>query len=157
MDDFTPKPTTIPALAAKLRLLLPHLTWSTSTPGDLDPPGAVADGPGDGIDPAVLAELTGGDPETAAAVVEEYLASCRDELKVLNEVVRNRQAEQARRLAHRIVGASRVVGASSVASVAALLEASAGEEPAWTELEDRVVDLRDTLEDVARHLTAERP
>ena len=126
MDDFVGKPATIPVLAAKLRQWLPHLVWPAGN-AVVVPAGSV-DGGGDGggaIDDDVLHELTGGDPEVAAEVLQDFVEACRADMAALDEALAAGDAEAVRRLAHRVKGAARVVGARRVAQVAQHLETAA--------------------------------
>ena len=125
MDDFAAKPTTIPFLAGRLRRWLPHLAWpAPAMPDAPQPPvaGAVA---GEAIDPSVLEELTGGDAQLAAEVLDEFLTTTRADIVALGEASAAHASEDIRRLAHRIRGAARAVGAQPLAEVAQRAESLA--------------------------------
>ena len=128
MDDFVPKPTTIPFLGGKLRQWLPHLVWpaAPAVPG--------ADGTVQGkdvavtervIDHAVLEELTGGDSEVAAAVLQDFLEATRADIQAIQVALTADDCDVVRRQAHRVKGASRMVGAPRLAQLADALESLA--------------------------------
>jgi HPt (histidine-containing phosphotransfer) domain-containing protein len=117
MDDFAAKPTTIPVLTAKLHRWLPELEWAMAEV-------PIASGDGTGLDGAVLEELTGGDAELAASVLDDFAETSREDLHALGAAADTRDAEQVRRLAHRIAGAARTVGAGELAAVARQIEGS---------------------------------
>jgi signal transduction histidine kinase/CheY-like chemotaxis protein len=123
MDDFAAKPTTIPFLAGKLRQWLPHVEWApAAAPRDAAPSDAVADGP---IDASVLAELTGGDAELAADVLDEFVTTTRGDLDALGGSCARHELDDVRQKAHRIRGAARAVGAQRLADVAQQMESLA--------------------------------
>ena len=131
MDDFIAKPTTMPFLAAKLRQWLPRLTWP-ARPAPAGSDGrAGAGGTGDGaeqaIDAAVLDELTGGDPEVAAAVLQDFVEASRADLDALQVALEASDLDDVRRQAHRVKGASRLVGAGRLAQLADEIESLAGQ------------------------------
>ena len=130
MDDFAGKPTSMALLAAKLREWLPHLEWS-ATPadegGDGDPDGA---GAGSVLDPAVLADLTGGDAALGEAILQDFLESTTVDLDRLGEAVEGHDLDEVRRQAHRIKGASGTVGMKLLAQLAARIETGSQDEGA---------------------------
>ena len=142
MDDFAAKPTTIPFLAGRLRRWLPHLDWpAQATPDAPQPPVAGAVG-GDALDPSVLEELTGGDAQLAAEVLDEFLTTTRADIAALDDACAAHVSDDVRRLAHRIRGAARAVGAQPLAEVAQRAESLAALGSAdW----DRFEMLRDEL------------
>jgi signal transduction histidine kinase/CheY-like chemotaxis protein/HPt (histidine-containing phosphotransfer) domain-containing protein len=147
MDDFASKPTTMTVLAAKLKRWLPHLSWLSDptregpavgqgggvekTPrADADHPHPSAGGDGSApleapVDAEVLAELTGGDEDLAAAILDDFVQSSAADLTALDAGVAAADADQVRRQAHRIKGASRTVGAHRMAELAEQLESHA--------------------------------
>ena len=127
MDDYSPKPTTIPALATKLRRWLGHLSWDS--PADLD----------------ALNGLTGGDGDLAAAILTDFLGSTEDDLDALRAAAGACDAAAVARHAHRVHGASLVVGAGRIATLAAGIEASAGAGAIPCDLAERLIQLEDLL------------
>ncbi len=127
MDDFAGKPTSMPALADKLRRWMPHIDWPDSRPASAgDPAPEMSAGQHDGaVDPAVLDELTGGDAELADAILGDYVESSGWDLAALRSAVADEITDEIRRHAHRVKGASQTVGAHEVTALAAALEAAA--------------------------------
>ena len=128
MDDFAGKPAAMPVIAEKLRRWMPDVEWpSALAPRPASPSGAALGTPlSDGvIDDAVLSELTGGDGELAAAILVDYVDSSGSDLAALREALDEASADEVRRHAHRINGASRTVGAHEAAELAASLESAA--------------------------------
>jgi len=128
MDDFVGKPVSMPVLAEMLRRWLPHVQWTDPATE------ARVDGKGDDasalhhdgvIDHAVLDERTSGDEELAAAILVDYVDSSGSDLAALRTALAALSADDVRRQAHRIKGASRTVGAHQVSTLAARLEADA--------------------------------
>ena len=160
MDDFAAKPTTIPFLAGRLRAWLSDVDWtppggeegSASDPAGAPPAQAPAAAPLDGgapIDPSVLEELTGGDAELAAEVLDEFITTTRGDLRGLGDALAARELDDVRRLAHRIKGAARAVGAQPTADVGQQIESLAalgGEE--WERYEVLHGELAHALEAV---------
>jgi signal transduction histidine kinase/CheY-like chemotaxis protein len=135
MDDFVAKPTTIPFLGGKLRHWLPHLAWPSApapAAGDgadrTDGSGQDGDAPEGAIDRAVLEELTGGDPEVAAGVLQDFMEASRADVEALQAAVTAGYRDDVRRQAHRLKGASRLVGARRLAELAQELESLADED-----------------------------
>jgi signal transduction histidine kinase/CheY-like chemotaxis protein len=127
MDDFVPKPTTIPVLAGRLRRWLDHLDWTSPerdhAEADTVPPAVSTDGYA--LDAAALDELTGGDAVLAASLVDDFVETSRSDLGPLRDALHARAGAEVRRQAHRIKGAARIVGARGIESLAERLEAAA--------------------------------
>lgn len=125
MDDFVGKPTTIPFLASKLRRWLSHLAWpdvapiAAPVPRDAQPGGGV-------LDAAALGELTGGDRALAGEVLQDFLEESLADMASVRAAHDGRDADDLRRHAHRINGASRMVGAREVREIAGRIEGEAG-------------------------------
>ena len=122
MDDFAAKPTTIPFLAAKLQRWLPHLEWPAEPAVSPHKNGADSR---DGVDGAVLDELTVGDAGMAASVISDFIETSRADLRALREAAAADDGDQLRRSAHRVKGASLIVGATEVTALAQELESAA--------------------------------
>ena len=126
MDDFAGKPTSMPVLADKLRRWMPHIAWPSV--GTRPPPvGATGADVGvtehdEAIDRAALEELTGGDLELAAAILVDYVDASSSDIAALRDALVEASADDVRRHAHRINGASRTVGAHHVATLAGRIE-----------------------------------
>jgi HPt (histidine-containing phosphotransfer) domain-containing protein len=99
-----------------------------------DRPDAVArTASADGLfDPAVLDDLTAGDSALVAAVLDDFLASTRADLDSLDAAIATHDAEETRRWAHRLKGASRIVGARRLSGLAQQIEdAAADRDGGW--------------------------
>jgi two-component system, NarL family, sensor histidine kinase EvgS len=151
MDDFVPKPTTIPVLAARLRRWLGYLEWTGPEHDHLEPGTVPRAGGADGyeLDPAALDELTGGDAALAASLVDEFLETTRSDLGALRDALQSRRPADVRREAHRIKGAARIVGARAIESLAERLEVAAA-----ARTEDQFDDL-DELDQLTNWLERE--
>jgi HPt (histidine-containing phosphotransfer) domain-containing protein len=84
------------------------------------------------LDPAVLADLTGGDDDEARSVLLDYLASVDHDLGALRALRDAGDLPGVTREAHKLKGAARLVGAHDLAAAAAVLE-DAGRAGAWAE------------------------
>lgn len=159
MDDFVGKPAPMPVLAETLRRWMPHITWAEAMPAAAaDGSAAVAGRPENEVvvDRAVLDELTGGDDDLAAAILVDYCNSSRSDLAALRAAVAGGSADQVRREAHRIKGASRMVGAHQISTLAAQLEAAATTDD-WSALWPTAEDLEAAMARVMATLEAATP
>jgi signal transduction histidine kinase/DNA-binding response OmpR family regulator len=147
MDDFAAKPTTIPLLAAKLADLLPHLALAAPQPVDLAEAERDEGGLDEVLDRTVLDELTGGDDTLTSSVLRDYVESTTADIASLRAALEQGDVEEAGRQAHRIKGASAMVGAVRVQTIAAAIEAAAGDGGA--EMPARADDLAAALAQVA--------
>jgi signal transduction histidine kinase/CheY-like chemotaxis protein/HPt (histidine-containing phosphotransfer) domain-containing protein len=159
MDDFVGKPAPMPVLAEKLRRWLPQIRWAEAAPvAPAVGPGAVTRPPEDEavLDRAALDEMTGGDDDLAAAILLDYVNSSHSDLAALRAAVAGTSADEVRREAHRIKGASRMVGACQVASRAAQLEAAAAAPDDWPALCATADELEAAMARVISALSASR-
>ncbi len=146
MDDFIGKPTSIPFLAGKLRRWLPHLAWPEGEPLSATPAPAAAPATDGVLDVAVLSELTGGDTGLSGEVLDDFVAQTRSDLASLRATCEPRDADELRRQAHRITGASRMVGAREMRDIAGRIEREAGApDPDWELLRSMLDPLSDAL------------
>jgi HPt (histidine-containing phosphotransfer) domain-containing protein len=158
MDDYMAKPVGIATLGACLQRWLPHtavapmpaaqgasiqaanneraLALATGLPQLADPPT---------LDPAVLADLTGGDPAEVRALLADFLASTDDDLAQLERLRESGDLHGLTRQAHKIKGAARLVGAQELAAAAAQLE-SAGRGGDWASVLPLAVDVATAVE-----------
>ncbi len=161
MDDFAGKPTSMPVLAEKLRRWLPHVAWpEVPEPSSDWPPGAEVSSDQEDviIDHAALHELTGGDGDLAASILVDYVDSSGPDLVALRAALDEASADDVRRHAHRIKGASRTVGAGQVAELAGRLEAAASTAVNdWQALRSIADDLEVAMARVAKVVTAPSP
>jgi PAS domain S-box-containing protein len=144
MDDYLAKPVGIATLGACLQRWLPHTqgdlasshadslriqtenNTQASAPPEVSTHNApTSHQPDDGVlDRSVLAELTGGDPGEAAALLQDFLSSTDADLAELDRMHTAGQLTELTRQAHKIKGASRLVGAHCLGDAAAALEAA---------------------------------
>ena len=105
-----PKPTTIPLLAAKLRVMLPHLgmaptaldrAWPVRVEG-----AAPVEEPMHGLDQTVLIDLTGGDAGLGKAILNDYLESTHADMVRLRAALESQDVDEVQAPAHRMKGAS---------------------------------------------------
>jgi two-component system, NarL family, sensor histidine kinase EvgS len=160
MDDFAGKPTSMPILADKLRRWMPYIAWPSA--GTQPPPVGATGSDGarteddEAIDRAALEELTGGDQELAAAILVDYADTTCSDLAALREAL-DASADEVRRHAHRIKGASRTVGARHVATLAGRIEEMASTAPDdWGALHAAVEELEAGVSRVAAALASQR-
>jgi signal transduction histidine kinase/CheY-like chemotaxis protein/HPt (histidine-containing phosphotransfer) domain-containing protein len=132
MDDYLAKPVAIPTLVAALRRWLPHTVEADDAP---EPTAGTANASAaiglpqlqrpPPFDEQVLASLTGGDDGDLRALLDDYLASTRDDLAGLEAARAAGDLPALTRQAHKLKGAARTVGALELAEVAERLEAVA--------------------------------
>ncbi len=138
MDDFLPKPVSVPQLQICLDRWLPPASQSAASQvisQDLSPvaasmpvssivttdlPNATAI-----IDTSVLRELAGNELNEQKSLLADFLNTCYSDIDELQRAIDARDSENIARQAHRIKGAARLVGAKAVAQVAAQLEIAA--------------------------------
>jgi CheY-like chemotaxis protein len=128
MDDYLPKPLTVPHLEAVL------IRWSAQAG-----PGA----PDEAVDASALAALRdlqgAGRPELLAELIAIYLRDTPPRLAALHEAVARADAEALRREVHGLKGSSSQIGAVQVARLCTDLEEQA-----------RTTDLRGAAETLRR-------
>ena len=144
MDDYMAKPVSIPIMGACLQRWLPHTASAQPVSAELGVSIQIANNQQVAtveaglpqlahpptLDDAVLAELIGGDPAEARALLGEFLDSTRDDLAQLETMRRDGDLHGLTRQAHKVKGAAKIVGAMELADAAAMLEA-AGRSGGW--------------------------
>ena len=116
MDDYVPKPVALDALARVLDRWLPLPAR--------DAAGSTA------VDPASLAQVSGGDAGLEREILSDFKAASDADMIALRKALEGRDAEQVTRTSHRIKGASRLVGAVALADVCERIEL-AGRQGNW--------------------------
>jgi HPt (histidine-containing phosphotransfer) domain-containing protein len=150
MDEFLAKPVSIPELVACLRRWLPHTVPLAGEMMAALPLPQASDDPTP-LDGTVLALLTGGDPNEAKALMEDFLATTADDLQGLSGARSAGDLERLARQAHKIKGAARLVGAHPLAEAAAAAEAAA-KSADWSEVLPRCADVETAVERLKRHV-----
>ena len=129
MDDYLAKPVAIPTLTAALHRWLPHTAANASAAGTSVPAAETLPLPQlqrpPPLDEAVLTALTGGNDAELRALLDDYLASARDDLAGLEAARRAGDLPALTRQAHKLKGAARTVGALELAEAGERLEAAA--------------------------------
>jgi HPt (histidine-containing phosphotransfer) domain-containing protein len=119
MNDVLVKPVELGPLAAKLDRWLPLPQPPAAPAAGASAGDTAANAP---IDPARLAKNCGDYPEMLAEVLAAFRRTCYEDSAGLKQAVAARDAEEARRFAHRIGGASSMVGALGLAAACASVE-----------------------------------
>ncbi len=139
MNDYLSKPLQPDKLAAVLGQYARRTEAPTPEPvvgaGERVARGA-PDGPAVVFDPAVLLGLLGGDAESVAEILGEFIGDAPKQVAALREALADGDAPTARRHAHTLKGASANVGAEALRAAAYEVEkaAAAGDLAAAEEL-----------------------
>ena len=170
MDDYMAKPVGVPTLGACLQRWLPHTAASQPVPVAQ---GASIQAANNAqmvameaglpqlahpatLDPAVLADLTGGDATEIRLLLADFLDSTGDDLAQLEHLRTAGDLSGMTRQAHKIKGAARLVGALELAEAAALLE-TAGRSGDWASVLPLSVDVATTAERLRLDVAARWP
>ena len=159
MDDYMAKPVGVATLGACLQRWLPHTAAATPVPAArgasiqaANNERALAGAAGlpqllhpPALDPAVLADLTGGDAAETRALLDDFLASTGDDLAQLEAMRTGGDLHGLTRQAHKIKGAAKLVGAMELAESASLLE-TAGRSGDWAGVLPLAVDVATAVE-----------
>ena len=122
MDDYLAKPVAIPVLTATLQRWLPHTATVAPAPAADLLPQLHRPPP---FDENVLASLTGGNDADLRALLDDYLASTREDLAGLESARAAGDLPALTRQAHKLKGAARTVGALELAEAGERLETAA--------------------------------
>ena len=155
MDAYLTKPVGLNTLSRCLHRWLPHLSVAPPVAegaappalpqGDLPPP----------VDEQVLAEISGGDADTATAILADFLDTSEEDMRALQRALDGGEPQLAAREAHRLRGAAGLVGAPQVVATAALVE-EAGREADHTALQRLLPDLQSALFQLRLHVDGRR-
>jgi signal transduction histidine kinase/CheY-like chemotaxis protein/HPt (histidine-containing phosphotransfer) domain-containing protein len=124
MDDYLAKPVAISVLTAALQRWLPHIAAPGSVAGEAPAQALPQVQRPPPLDEQVLASLTGGNTAELRALLDDYLASTREDLIGLDAARAAGDLPGLTRQAHKLKGAARTVGALELAAAAERLEAA---------------------------------
>ncbi|GAB2499384.1 ATP-binding protein [Arenimonas alkanexedens] len=152
MDEFLAKPVSIPELVACLRRWLPH---TLPQAGEMMPSAPLPQVNADPtpLDASVLDLLTGGNPNEARAVMDDFMDTTADDMKGLASARAAGDLVKLAREAHKIKGAARLVGAYPLADAAGAAEAAA-KAADWSRVLPLCTDVETAVERLKRHLQA---
>ncbi len=156
MDDYLPKPVSIPTLAACLRKWLPHTATGLLAAGQGAEALPQAQAPPLPLEPGAIEQLTGGDRHAAAELLRDFLTTTREDLAELRQMLDAGDAAGLARQAHRIGGSSRLVGAMELAESARSVELAARTQD-WAQLLPACADLHTGAERVRLFVEAQYP
>jgi signal transduction histidine kinase/CheY-like chemotaxis protein/HPt (histidine-containing phosphotransfer) domain-containing protein len=151
MDDFVAKPVGIQALAATLQRWLPHTAPKTSTPAPAVPRALPQLEDPSPLDPRALDALAGGDEHAVRALLEDFLASTRQDLEELDTARAAGDFAGLARQAHKIKGAAQLVGALELAEAASRLEIGSRAAD-WASIAPRAADVVTAATRLRMHL-----
>ena len=153
MDDYLAKPVSIASLAAAVQRWLPQAA----------PP--AADGPATGeahadrpppLDPGILDTLTAGNGGEARLVLDDFLASTRQDLAAMEAARAAGELGELARESHRLKGAARMIGALELARLGDRLEAAARDAD-WPAISSLAGELAAAIARLRSHLDRHYP
>jgi PAS domain S-box-containing protein len=128
MDDSITKPVALEEICAKLDRWMPQADGSRAEVAAQAPARRPAVASGEGLlDHALLAEISGGDPQAFLQVLADFRRSNESDSRSLRAAVAATDFAQAMQLSHRVRGACAMLGASQLATASASVQAAAGE------------------------------
>jgi PAS domain S-box-containing protein len=130
MDDYLTKPVQSRALRAVLErwMILPHADEEPDVP-----PSDTQSRPAPVLEPQVLAELVGSDPDVLAELLQDYIVSLHESAAELRAAWAQGESDVVEAVAHRLKSSSRSVGALALGDVCQRLEI-AGKKAALAEV-----------------------
>jgi CheY-like chemotaxis protein/HPt (histidine-containing phosphotransfer) domain-containing protein/anti-sigma regulatory factor (Ser/Thr protein kinase) len=140
MDDYLAKPVSLEQLREKLA----H--WLPAEGRPAPPPGAER-----AIEPAALAEITGGDAAAEREVLAQFMRYGMEDARSLRVAIASRETEAVARFAHRIKGAAGSIGAARLASACGHVEA-AGKRGDWAAILAGMGDLEHAIGGLEAHI-----
>jgi two-component system, NarL family, sensor histidine kinase EvgS len=127
MDDYLAKPIDLKKLAQKLEQWLPIAPAEHRDPEPDSPLGTYARFGGPSVvDPAALAEFSGGDPAIERDILTRFRNYNSEDGHLLMNAVVKRDIGEVAHASHRIKGASNTIGAMALAAVSERLERASG-------------------------------
>ena len=124
MNDYLPKPITLPGLKSKLD------RWIGEAPASQIPQANVAASPAyaraendnNVLDPAALTQFTGGDEAERIEILSDFLEANRSDAEALRAALAQSDVASIVRWSHRVKGASRMIGATLFSNTAERIE-----------------------------------
>ena len=127
MDDYLPKPITLPGLKSKLDRWIGEAPATAvaqeNLPETPEPPESVSET--DVLDPTALAQFTGGDEAERLEILRDFLEANRSDTEALREAIAQSDVMAIVRWSHRVKGASRMIGATLFSEAAERIEQAA--------------------------------
>ncbi len=171
MDDYLSKPVLKEDLEKVLNHWSKRITASTEEsangPASPDPP-SPGGANGDSaptlpypIDAAYLDRVTGGDRQFQRELLQVFVQDCQEQLPQLRQAVAAGNAEDLRKIAHRLKGAGANVGAQAFCQAARELEhlgvglaqpESQSDDPKWASASQGLEELERILADIRQYL-----
>jgi len=127
MDDYLPKPITLPGLKSKLDRWIGEapagqaLPAQSANPQENLPPVREADV----LDPTALAQFTGGDESERCEILRDFIDANRSDSDALRGAIAESDISAIVRWSHRVKGASRMIGATLFSEATERLEQAA--------------------------------
>lgn len=127
MNDYLPKPITLPGLKSKLD------RWIGEAPAGQILPTNAAEGPGSEkpvsahavLDPTALTQFTGGSETERIEILSDFLEANRNDTESLRSALAQNDVASIVRWSHRVKGASRMIGATLFSETAESIERAA--------------------------------
>ena len=125
MDDYLPKPITLPGLKSKLD------RWIGEAPAGQMPLAETGDGADAActndalLDPQALEQFTGGSADERREILRDFLEANRSDAEALRAAIAQNDITSIVRWSHRVKGASRMIGAKLFADAAERIEQAA--------------------------------
>ncbi|KFN50692.1 ATP-binding protein [Arenimonas composti] len=152
MDQYLPKPVSIPELVAALQRWLPHTRPAIAEARPAAPLPQVSSAPAP-IDSAALEAITGGDPGLTRELLDDYLKTTEADLRELQAAMTRGDLAAVARQAHKLKGAARLVGAAPLAEASQAVEHAAKAEDR-AELLPRASDVATAFERLSRFINS---
>jgi CheY-like chemotaxis protein/HPt (histidine-containing phosphotransfer) domain-containing protein len=140
MDDYLAKPVSLEQLRAKLAHWLPAEGRLAGAPVAVR-----------AIEPAALAEITGGDVAAEREVLGQFMRYGLEDAESLRVAIASRETDAVARFAHRIKGAAGAIGAARLATACGHVEA-AGKRGDWAAILAGMDDLEQALAGIEAHI-----
>ncbi len=127
MDDYLPKPITLPGLKSKFDRWIGEAPAGQPQPAKLDeaPESLPPVSENEVLDPTALAQFTGGDESERREILRDFIEANRNDSDALRGAIADGDISAIVRWSHRVKGASRMIGATLFSEAAERLEQAA--------------------------------